>query len=102
MAPEEHQANDFIPYPIDRVVGTLIDGTQARAAIEVLLQRGVDPAHIDLLYGESGLHRPSWRSARGTGHCRDEVTAGLHELASSASTVVVYSSPICRRKLTWS
>ena len=59
MAPEEHQANDFIPYPIDRVVGTLIDGTQARAAIEVLLQRGVDPAHIDLLYGESGLHRPS-------------------------------------------
>jgi hypothetical protein len=46
MAPAEHQANDFIPYPIDRVVGTMLDGTRARAAIEALLQRGVDPAHI--------------------------------------------------------
>jgi hypothetical protein len=49
MAPAEHQANDFIPYPIDRVVGTMLDGTRARAAIEALLQRGVDPAHIDVL-----------------------------------------------------
>jgi hypothetical protein len=57
MSPAEHQANDFIPYPIDRVVGTMLDGTRARAAIEALLQRGVDPAHIDVLYGESGLHR---------------------------------------------
>jgi hypothetical protein len=57
MAPDEHQANDFIPYPMDRVVGTMADTAQARAAIEALLQRGVDPAHIDVLYGESGLHR---------------------------------------------
>jgi hypothetical protein len=57
MAPAEHQANDFIPYPIDRVVGTLVDSAQARVAIEALLQRGLDPAHIDILYGESGLHR---------------------------------------------
>ena len=57
MAPGEHQANDFIPYPINRVVGTMLDGRRARAAIEALLQRGVDPAHIDVLYGESGLHR---------------------------------------------
>ena len=57
MAPDEQQADDFIPYPIDRVVGTLPDGARARAAIEALLQGGVDAAHLDVLYGESGLHR---------------------------------------------
>jgi hypothetical protein len=57
MPPGEHQSNDFIPYPMNRVVGTIADSTQARAAIEALLQRGVDPARIDVLYGESGLHR---------------------------------------------
>ena len=57
MAPGEHQSNDFIAYPMNRVVGTIADSTQARAIIEALLQRGVDPARIDLLYGETGLHR---------------------------------------------
>jgi hypothetical protein len=57
MAPAEHQANDFISYPVDRVVGTMVDPAQARVAIEALLQSGVDSAHIDILNGESGLHR---------------------------------------------
>ena len=57
MSPGEHQSNDFIPYPTNRVVGTIADSTQARAAIEALLERGVDPERIDLLYGETGLHR---------------------------------------------
>jgi hypothetical protein len=57
MPPAEHQSNDFIPYPTNRVVGTIADSTQVRATIEALLQRGVDPARIDVLYGETGLHR---------------------------------------------
>ena len=57
MAPGEHQANDFIPYPVNRVVGTIADSTQARATIEALLQRGIDAASIDVLYGDTGLHR---------------------------------------------
>ena len=57
MSREEHQSNDFIPYPVNRVVGTIADSTQARATIEALLQRGIGPASIDLLYGDTGLHR---------------------------------------------
>jgi hypothetical protein len=57
MSPGEHQSNDFIPYPTNRVVGTIADSTQARAAVEALIGRGVDPERIDLLYGETGLHR---------------------------------------------
>jgi len=56
MSREEHQSNDFIPYPVNRVVGTITDSTQARATIEALLQRGVDVASIDVLYGDTGLH----------------------------------------------
>ena len=57
MSREEHQANDFIPYPVNTVVGTIAETTQARATIEALLQRGIDPASIDLLYGDTGLRR---------------------------------------------
>src|SRR4051794_17268048 len=57
MPTEGHKSNDFISYPIDRVVATVVDSTQAREAIEALLQRGVAPEHIDVLYGDSGLHR---------------------------------------------
>ena len=57
MSPADHQANDFIPYPMNRVVGAIADSTQAHATIEALLQRGVDPARIEIFYGETGLHR---------------------------------------------
>ena len=57
MAPAEHQAYDFIPYPLNRVVGTMADAAKARAAIEALLQAGVDSSHIAVLYGDSGIHR---------------------------------------------
>lgn len=57
MSPTERQANDFIPYPTDRVVGTIAEPRQAREAIEALLRRGVPSTDIDVLYGESGLHR---------------------------------------------
>jgi hypothetical protein len=52
-----HQPGDFIAYPMNRVVGTITAAASARAAIEALLQAGVDQADIDLLHGEDDLHR---------------------------------------------
>ena len=48
---------DFIAYPTNRIVGTIADGKKARAAIEALLQAGVELGDIDVLHGEAGLHR---------------------------------------------
>ena len=38
-----HHPGDFFAYPTNRVVGTIADAANARAAIEELLQAGVDP-----------------------------------------------------------
>ena len=35
-----HEQGDFIPYPTHRVVGTIVDPKDARAAIEGLLSAG--------------------------------------------------------------
>lgn len=48
---------DFIPYPTNRVVGTIADAAGAHAAIEALLQAGFDPQDIDILHGEAGANR---------------------------------------------
>jgi hypothetical protein len=52
-----HQPGDFIAYPTNRVVGTIGDAKSAGAAIEALLQAGVDRGDIDVLHGEGDLHR---------------------------------------------
>ena len=52
-----HSAGDFISYPTNRVVGTIADGESARAAIEALLEAGIDRADIDVLHGDKALHR---------------------------------------------
>jgi hypothetical protein len=52
-----HGSGDFVNYPTNRVVGTIADATQARAAIEALLHAGVEREAIDVLHGEKGLHR---------------------------------------------
>ena len=57
MDGHEHQSGDFISYPTHRVVGTIIDPKDARAAIEGLLRAGFQTADIDILHGEKGLHR---------------------------------------------
>jgi predicted SnoaL-like aldol condensation-catalyzing enzyme len=57
MATDQHQPGDFIPYPLERVVGTVADATHARAAIEALLRDGFEPSDIDLLRGEEDLPR---------------------------------------------
>ena len=48
---------DFIPYPTNRVVGTVTNAGQAREAIGALLQAGFQQQDIDLLQGEEGLRR---------------------------------------------
>jgi hypothetical protein len=58
MAIDVHQPDDFIAYPTNRVVGTLVDATHAQAAIEALLQAGFARQDIDILHGEEDLHRP--------------------------------------------
>lgn len=57
MASDLHQPDDFIAYPTNRVVATLVDPTHARAAIEALLQVGFARQDIDILHGEEDLHR---------------------------------------------
>jgi uncharacterized protein (TIGR02246 family) len=48
---------DFIPYPTNRVVGTIADAKDARAAIDALLQAGFDREDIDILHGDADVHR---------------------------------------------
>jgi len=57
MAIDQHESGDFIPYPSERVVGTIADAKSARAAIEALLREGFQPSDIDILRGEEDLHR---------------------------------------------
>jgi SnoaL-like domain len=57
MTIDTHAAGDFIPYPIQRVVGTIADAQHARAAIEALMDHGFRRSDIDVLSGEQGLHR---------------------------------------------
>ena len=40
MTIKQHEPGDFIPYPFERVVGTIAHSTNARAAIEALLREG--------------------------------------------------------------
>ena len=48
---------EFIPYPTNRVVGTIADAVGAHAAIDALLQAGFDPQDIDILHGEASIDR---------------------------------------------
>jgi len=54
---DQHEAGDFIPYPSERVVGTIADAKGARAAIEALLREGFQQSDIDILRGDDDLHR---------------------------------------------
>jgi hypothetical protein len=58
MASDVPRPDDFIAYPTNRVVGTIADPKDARAAVEALLQAGFAPQDIDILQGEKDLHRP--------------------------------------------
>jgi hypothetical protein len=58
MATNAPQPDDFIAYPTNRVVGTIVDPEHAQAAIEALLHVGFARQDIDILHGEEDLHRP--------------------------------------------
>jgi hypothetical protein len=58
MASDPHQQDAFIAYPMNRVVGTIVDAERAKAAIEALLHVGFARQDIDILHGEEDLHRP--------------------------------------------
>jgi uncharacterized protein (TIGR02246 family) len=47
----------FIPYPTNRVVGTIADAEHAEAAVEALVEGGFDRQSIDVLHGEEDLSR---------------------------------------------
>lgn len=48
---------EFISYPTNRVVGTIADATNARAAVDSLLSAGFGRDDIDILHGEDDVRR---------------------------------------------
>jgi uncharacterized protein (TIGR02246 family) len=50
-------SRDFISYPTNRVVGTVLDDGKAKAAIDALLKAGFDRQDIDILHDEKDLKR---------------------------------------------
>lgn len=47
----------FIPYPTNRVVGTIADAAHADAAVAALVKAGFERQSIDALSGDEGLSR---------------------------------------------
>ena len=47
----------FIPYPTNRVVGTIADAEHADAVVQALVNAGFERGAIDVLHGEEGLNR---------------------------------------------
>jgi len=47
----------FIPYPTNRVVGTIADAEHANAAVTALVAAGFDRESIDVLHGEEDVDR---------------------------------------------
>lgn len=47
----------FIPYPTNRVVGTIEDAEHADAAVKALVEAGFDRQSIDVLHGDEDLSR---------------------------------------------
>lgn len=50
-------ARSFIPYPTNRVVGTIADAEHADAAVKALVKAGFDRQSIDVLHGHEDLIR---------------------------------------------
>jgi uncharacterized protein (TIGR02246 family) len=57
MEAATNERRDFIPYPTDRVVGTLSDAKAAHTAIDALLRRGFAREDVEILHGEEDLTR---------------------------------------------
>lgn len=57
MSVIEQRRGDFIPYPTNRVVGTIADAKDARAALDSLLNARFQHSEVDILHGENDLQR---------------------------------------------
>jgi uncharacterized protein (TIGR02246 family) len=57
METTTQERQDFIPYPTNRVVGTIADAKNAEAAIRTLLEAGFDRREIDVLHAEEDVDR---------------------------------------------
>jgi hypothetical protein len=57
MTTDNRESQDFIAYPTNRVVGTIANASNARAAVDGLAAAGFAPAEIDVLHGEQDLYR---------------------------------------------
>jgi predicted SnoaL-like aldol condensation-catalyzing enzyme len=82
MPDDVQERGDFIAYPTHRVVGTIGDPKDARAAIEALLQAGFDPKNVEVLHGEKDLHR------------LDPTGAGHGFLAQVQRTLIRIAGPV--------
>lgn len=57
MESKTSERRDFIPYPTNRIVGTVPDAAHAQAAMNALFQAGFEREDVDILHGEEGIHR---------------------------------------------
>jgi hypothetical protein len=57
MKTEASARGAFVPYPTNRVVGTIETAPEAQAAIQALLQAGFERDDVDVLHGESDAER---------------------------------------------
>lgn len=57
METTTQERQDFIPYPTNRVVGTVDDAKTAHAAVSALLQAGFERQEIDILHGDEDIYR---------------------------------------------
>ena len=53
----ENNKRGFIPYPTNRVAGTITDAGQASLVVDALVRAGFDRQAIDVLHGEQDLRR---------------------------------------------
>lgn len=65
MSEVSSERRGFIPYPTNRVIGTIRDADKAKAAVDALLQAGFGQEDVEMLHGEEDLKR---LDPTGTGH----------------------------------
>jgi hypothetical protein len=54
---DNQSVGDFIPYPTNRVAGTIADAEQASRVVDELVAAGFDRESIDVLHGPADLRR---------------------------------------------
>ena len=52
-----NRSDEFIPYPTNRVAGTITDSADASQAVDALVAAGFDRDDIDMLHGNEDLRR---------------------------------------------